>query len=100
MNKDLNKQKVLILTSPEDIQTIFGDVLIDLAKQITTPEWVSLKEAASLLGISTSSVTLWRTTGKITHTQTSERVYLYSRAHIREILEHNRKRSFAKIDKF
>ena len=95
-----NKQQVMLLTSREDIRTMLSDVLVDMAKEMVQPEWVSLKEAALLLGVSTSTVTDWRYTGKITYTQTSERVYMYSRSSINQILELNRKNSFKGMDKY
>jgi len=96
----LNKQQVMLLTSREDIRTMLCDVLVDMAKQMAQPDWVGLKEAALLLGVSTSTVTDWRYTGKITYTQTSERVYMYSRDSISKILETNRKNAFKKMERY
>ncbi|MDD3479986.1 MAG: helix-turn-helix domain-containing protein [Paludibacteraceae bacterium] len=98
--KPANQQQVMLLTSREDIRIILGDVLVDMARQMANPEWVSLKEAALLLGVSTGTVTDWRYTGKITYTQTSERVYMYSRSSINQILEVNRKNAFKKMEKY
>jgi len=98
--KPANQQQVMLLTSREDIRAMLSDVLVDMARQMANPEWVSLKEAALLLGVSTSTVTDWRYTGKITYTQTSERVYMYSRSNINQILEVNRKNAFKKMEKY
>lgn len=100
MSTLINKQQVMLLTSPEDIRAMLGDILLGMATQLTLPEWVSLREAALLLGVSTSTVTEWRYAGKITYTQTSERVYLYSRNNIKSILEVNRKNAFKKMDRY
>lgn len=87
-------EKSVIITTKEDLRELFAELLVDVAAFISRPEWIPEKEAMRLLNISKSTLTCWRMDGKISYTQPSERVILYSRTSINVILENSVKKSF------
>lgn len=82
--------KILLITTKSDLEKLVAEIVRQLPAHTLNRKWLTLRETAALLGISTSKVNLMRYNRQITFTQTSERTFLYAIDSINQILEQNR----------
>lgn len=85
----------ILITNLSDLKSILEEVAV----KVQVPnKWVNVHEAARLLGVSTSTINQMRYNRQITYTQTSERVFMYERKSIEEILERYKQVAINKTD--
>ena len=84
-------EKYIIILNAKDFKAL-------LKSSISQDDWVTLPEAARLLGVSTGKINQMRYNRQITYTQTSERVFMYERKSIEEILELHKQVAINKTD--
>ena len=88
---DTSDEKYIIILNAKDFKAL-------LKSSISQDDWVTLPEAARLLGVSTGKINQMRYNRQITYTQTSERVFMYERKSIEEILERHKQEAINKTD--
>ncbi len=84
-------EKYIIILNAKDFKAL-------LKSSISQDDWVTLPEAARLLGVSTGKINQMRYNRQITYTQISERVFMYERKSIEEILELHKQVAINKTD--
>lgn len=92
----MNEEKVILISTKDDLKLLLYEISLDVAKQVQMPKWVPVERACELLGIHEDTIRKWRFEGKIEFTQVSERIFLYSQAWIDNYLQSRAKKPFKK----